>query len=789
MKRINNIVVSNTEPSVNSLWITNNTIKWFGKSGWEGLDFTDNTKLWNAINQEISDRQEEDDYIKKNALKNSQIRMRGFSRDDEYWIRYTCTNTTISSHSSGLDQNLVINTASSTENGMMSFSDKAKLDSIDATTLVNTVDGLIPAAYLPSYVDDVLEYSSVDTFPETGEAGKIYVDTTTNLTYRWTGTQYIEISKSIGLGETAADAYPGDKGKQNADNIATLQTQVGSNNFSSSNYLSKETNVTEALLQLDEEIKATNDNLDLEHANAEATYAKKTDLSDYLPLSGGTMTLTPDDIRESNHISFNIKNYDVPHIELTGKGIDEAACLIAEAGRVEVCGYLPEEPGYRHWAQLDRDGVHLYNEYFTPGSATFTRSGVTIDGKTTSDLLNAAGGTTVLKTIGGESLLGTGNIETIGKLYPDSTHGEIFNEYSRNVASGDFSHAEGAGTNASGEYSHAEGTGTTAQAIAAHAEGAATKAIGDQSHAEGVQTSAEKQAAHAEGADSHATGQAAHAEGQEVTASGDYSHAEGSATQATGPGSHAEGGGTTASGQNSHSEGGGTNANGASSHAEGGGTTATGNYSHAEGLYTTANNGCEHAEGQWNLSNTGSTDASRTIHSVGIGTGSTTHRRNAHEIMLNGDHYIYGIGNYDGTNYSAAKTLQQVINTIQGSTTSISSIIENLATKNEVDQAISEAEFNNGHNAVSSVTDIPVSKRLAIVTISNNDSFTLASTPADGREIHVIVHNTSSSDIEITMPSSSGYVKMSGDTLTVAGNSYADINVISDGTNMYIRAL
>lgn len=101
----------------------------------------------------------------------------------------------------------------------------------------------------------------------------------------------------------------------------------------------------------------------------------------------------------------------------------------------------------------------------------------------------------------------------------------------------------------------------------------------------------------------------------------------------------------------------------------------------------------------------------------------------------------------------------------------------------------SDATFNNGHNAVSSVAGIPVSKRLVIATISNNGSFTLASTPADGREIHVIVHNTSSSDIEITMPSGSNYVKMSGDTLTVAGNSYADINVISDGTNMYIRAL
>ena len=111
------------------------------------------------------------------------------------------------------------------------------------------------------------------------------------------------------------------------------------------------------------------------------------------------------------------------------------------------------------------------------------------------------------------------------------------------------------------------------------------------------------------------------------------------------------------------------------------------------------------------------------------------------------------------------------------------------ATTTSVSQAIADATFNNGHNAVSSVAGIPVSKRLVIATISNNGSFTLASTPADGREIHVIVHNTSSSDIEITMPSGSNYVKMSGDTLTVAGSSYADINVISDGTKMYIRAL
>lgn len=69
-----------------------------------------------------------------------------------------------------------------------------------------------------------------------------------------------------------------------------LNSKIGSNTYEGSNYLTKETNLTDAVIQLDEEIKATNDNLALEHANAEATYAKKTELAGYLPLTGGEIT-------------------------------------------------------------------------------------------------------------------------------------------------------------------------------------------------------------------------------------------------------------------------------------------------------------------------------------------------------------------------------------------------------------------------------------------------------------------------------------------------------------------
>lgn len=78
----------------------------------------------------------------------------------------------------------------------------------------------VPAAYLPSYVDDVLEYDTKADFPIIGETGKIYVALDDNLTYRWSGSTYIELSKSIGLGETASTAYPGNKGKKNEDDIA-----------------------------------------------------------------------------------------------------------------------------------------------------------------------------------------------------------------------------------------------------------------------------------------------------------------------------------------------------------------------------------------------------------------------------------------------------------------------------------------------------------------------------------------------------------------------------------------
>jgi len=82
----------------------------------------------------------------------------------------------------------------------------------------------ISSTYLPSYVDDVLEYANLASFPVTGETGKIYVALNNNKTYRWSGSAYIEVSPSE---VNSVNGYTGvvvltksDVGLSNVDNTS-----------------------------------------------------------------------------------------------------------------------------------------------------------------------------------------------------------------------------------------------------------------------------------------------------------------------------------------------------------------------------------------------------------------------------------------------------------------------------------------------------------------------------------------------------------------------------------------
>ena len=229
--------------------------------------------------------------------------------------------------------------------------------------------------------------------------------------------------------------------------------------------------------------------------------------------------------------------------------------------------------------------------------------------------------------------------DAVGKKTEDG--GEIFNNYDGlfiNQASGDHSHAEGAGVSAGGTFSHAEGKGSNASGKSAHAEGSLTAAFGDYSHSEGDNSTAEGEASHAEGGYSRAKGLCAHAEGFETEATADFSHSEGYYTKANQNCAHAEGNNTVASGHGAHSEG--------------EYTEATGHRSHSEGYYTKANGIYSHVQGKYNIAD----NADKYAHIVGNGTDENS-RSNAHTIDWNGNGWFKGELKIGGTSYDDGERL------------------------------------------------------------------------------------------------------------------------------------
>lgn len=350
--------------------------------------------------------------------------------------------------------------------------------------------------------------------------------------------------------------------------------------------------------------------------------------------------------------------------------------------------------------------------------------------KATGDYSHAEGGNTTASGYGSHAE----GFETTASN--DSSHAEGENT----TASGYASHAEGSMTTAEGENSHAEGYNTIASSDYSHVEGKYVMAYGGSSHAEGSYTNTRGYASHAEGSYTETNGDSSHAEGYCSMANCNASHAEGGHDELDealsvifekegdkyyvnklikglfryngilhkliyieGPNdnnkysikldrdfsvlnkevfirvpthsvdtdfSHVEGYGCHTYASSSDIE------NFKGLHAEGFNTTASGAGSHSEGIYTIANNASEHAQGNYNKSNTGSTEDLKTIHSIGVGTEEK--RMNAQEVMRNGDHYVLGIGGYDGTNPESAQTLQEVIKGITDGMGEINSLLDQI---------------------------------------------------------------------------------------------------------------
>lgn len=181
-------------------------------ANYQSADSAINTR----ISTEIADRKQADTELQQ-AISAETTRATG----KEAELSTAISNETTERQKGDQDNNTKITEVSNQLNGFIATKGQPNgFASLDGK-------GLIPSSQLPAYVDDVIEVATFDELPEVGEAGKIYVTLDTNLTYRWSGTRYIEISQSLALGETSSTAYAGDKGKVTTDIVTSIGTGVG----------------------------------------------------------------------------------------------------------------------------------------------------------------------------------------------------------------------------------------------------------------------------------------------------------------------------------------------------------------------------------------------------------------------------------------------------------------------------------------------------------------------------------------------------------------------------------
>ena len=297
-----------------------------------------------------------------------------------------------------------------------------------------------------------------------------------------------------------------------------------------------------------------------------------------------------------------------------------------------------------------------------------------------------------------------------------ATAGGAHSEGIYSIASGSYSHAEGHTTISSGNISHSEGNYTKASGYISHAEGYHSISLGKGSHAEG-NSIAYGDWSHSESGNSgctvHPTGNAnstsytipkneflsvidilddatsinilkscticlrnANTIPTRIIDAVINNDTIVLTTEETLSTTDLSGNtdflilASIAYGFSSHSENEGSISYGQGSHAEGYLNISIGENSHVEGIHNITKNDSEHAEGTYNVSNKASEtygDSGNTQHSIGIGDSTT--RKNALEIMQNGDAYLYGVGSYNGTNYSSASTLQSILNNIPSAVT------------------------------------------------------------------------------------------------------------------------
>ena len=273
--------------------------------------------------------------------------------------------------------------------------------------------GLIPSSYLPSYVDDVIEAANVASFPTTGESGKIYVALNTNLTYRWSGTTYVEISPSLALGETSTTAYAGDKGKANATAIAALKAitisagtgLTGGGNLTSDRTISLKVATTTTLggIKVGTTLDISSDVLNLKSVITAGTYTKVT-VDTYGRVTSGA----------------SLAASDIPSLSISKiTGLQDA--LDSKLTKTDFASYFATEMA--KWFVRDVNGKAIYPAAYSGNEIGFySKSFISAMGLNPN--AGGSGGGGLIESVYGYA--------DLGKTFSDSNLNDTFNAYTVN---------------------------------------------------------------------------------------------------------------------------------------------------------------------------------------------------------------------------------------------------------------------------------------------------------------------------------------------------------------------
>lgn len=551
-------------------------------------------------------------------------------------------------------------------------------------------NGKVPSSQLPSYVDDVIEATSKSDFPTTGESGKIYVDTTTNLSYRWGGTDYVEISKSLALGENESTAFRGDYGKIAYDHATTTATNphgttasdVGLGNVG--NFKAVSTVASQGLTDTEK----SNARANIGAGTGNGTYSKpstgipKTDLASDVQTSLGKADtalqshqslancVKTDDSRLTDArqpVFSNNTWYSVgDDVKIGDHNTAGGLGIVGANGntRLDFCKYNDAAT----YKSIIFDGTNLSIDGKTlgvsvPSDAKFTDTTYSVATTSASGLMSTADKTKLdgiatgannyshPTTSGNKHIPSGGSSGQILRWGADgtavwgadnnTTYSAATTSTAGLMSAADKTKLNGIATSAN-NYSLPTASASTLGGIKVGTNLSISSGVlsavnttysAATTSAAGLMSAADKTKLNniTYGRKANTTvGTKSTAEGSDTTASGNYSHAEGLTTTASNTYAHAEGCSTTASGTHSHAEGNGTTASGICSHAEGDITTAKGTCSHVEGSQTIASSSYQHVGGKCNV------EDSSGVNLFIIGNGTLSARSNAFSITTAG---------------------------------------------------------------------------------------------------------------------------------------------------------